>query len=229
MSLRLLHIASLVPMPPNDGGRVAVYHTVRQYLKRNVQIDFAAPRMNANDEVAFRKLVTLHLLEIDTRYKLVGGVANLFSNIPYNIEKYYSQVAREQLIQIVRQKRFDVIQVESLHMAKYATELKQVFHIPIILRQLNFQSEILRRYQETTSNPLLRMYANINYKKMLRYEAETVAEFDVVISITETDNKKLQSISPGVRSLVVPAGVDCDKYYYQRPFFSQSIFFLNQL
>lgn len=225
--ISILQIASLVPIPQNDGGRVGIYHIVKQYLQRGVQIDYAAPRMNANDSETFSKSVTLHLLDIDTRYRWKGGLANLFSGIPYNIEKYHSELAISQLINIVSEKRFDAIQAESLHMAMYAIELKRKYHIPIILRQHNFQSEILRRYRDIVTNPLVKVYAHINYKKMLRYEATTVTEFDAVASVSDVDDAKLRSLAPNVHSVVIPAGVDCEQYYYQTPTFLPAVPFFN--
>jgi len=226
MSIRLLQIASVVPFPLLDGGRVGIYHIVRQYARHGVEVDFAAPYTNESNYDGFCKLCNLHLLDIDTRYKVTGGIKNLFSNIPYNVEKYHSLEAYQQLDVLVSAKRFDVIQAESLHMAEYALRLKEKYHIPIILREHNFQAEIIKRYAETVQNPVLKFYLQFNYKKMLHYEAATVTKFDKVLTVSETDDVKLHSIAPGVKSTVIPAGVDCEQYYYQLPSFKPAVVFL---
>ncbi|MCX7983460.1 MAG: glycosyltransferase family 4 protein [Bacteroidetes bacterium] len=226
MSIHLLQIATLVPLPLTDGGRVGIYYLSEQYRKRNVQIDYVAPRMNANDMELFSKVVNLHLVDIDTRYTVWNGFRSLFTSVPYNVYKYQSRSALLQLAHLVRAKKYDVIQAESLHMAYYAIELKKKYNIPIVLREHNFQTEIIRRYMETVKNPILKLFLRWNYVKMLEYEAKAVQEFDRVFTITPIDDQKLRMISPSVKSVVIPAGVDCERIYYTTPEHKHKLLFL---
>lgn len=206
--MKLLQIASMVPYPVDEGGRVVLYNTTKQFLNRGVEVHFACPRMNQNDSTGFSQIVPLHLLDIDPRTRLVGAVNNLFSSLPYNIEKYYSQSALQKLIKIATEVKFDAIHVDTLHMAQYGIELKRLFGIPIVLREHNFESDITRRFRDYSLNPFIRLYATMQHKRIMSFEANTVQQFDMVFPITNEDDAKLRLIAPRMRSTVISAGVD---------------------
>ncbi len=223
MSYKLLQISTMIPYPLVDGGRIGIYHIVKQYALRNVKIDFAAPCSEENNYHEFKKYCNIFFLNIDTRYTLYGGIKNLFSSLPYNVEKYHSAKALQQLEELVIKNSYDAIQVESLHMAWYAVVLKNKFGIPILLREHNYQSEIIRRMCEVVRNPILKLYLQYNYNKMQSYEGYITKKFDKVLTISSVDDIKLKTISPDVNTEIIPAGVDIDYLYYEKAVFNEAI------
>ena len=213
--MKILQIASKVPYPVNDGGRGGIFNITHQFLKGGAEVHFAAPRVNANDADGFSKLVALHLLDVDPTNRVTGALRNLMTEQPYNTAKYYSDASLRQLQEIVRQHRFDIIHVDSLHMAAYGIALGRLFGIPISLREHNVDSEIMRHFKEQTRNPLLRWYADIQLQKLVRYEAATVQKFGMVVPISEIDKEKLARRAHAMKATVIPAGVDTHALRFQ--------------
>ena len=125
--------------------------------------------------------------------------------------KYFSEAALRQLDDIVAANRFDAIHVDSLHLAKYAVKLKHKHNIPIVLREHNFEAEIMHRFSTNTHNPLLRHYAKLQHKRVFNYEATIVSQFDVVMPITDEDELKLKRAARSIQSITIPAGVNVDE------------------
>ncbi len=224
--MKLLQIAPMVPFPPDDGGRVGIFNITKQFLLHGIDVHFAAPEANRNDDFAFSKIVPVHLLAIDSRNSYSGIAKNLFSSVPYNIEKYHSSPACHDLVSLCTDIKFDAVHVDSLHMAKYGIELKRRFSIPIVLREHNFESEIMRRYRDHSRNPAVRTFASLQHKKITQYEAATIAEFDMVLPITKDDERKLRILSPQYRSTIIPAGVDTSSVRYCDNHAQENILFL---
>lgn len=216
----------MVPYPVNEGGRVALYNTAIQLQKHGIEVHYASPKINENDSKSFSQLVTLHLLDIDSRTKFFGALKNIFSRLPYNIEKYYSASALNQLARLVGEEKFDAIQVETLHMARYGIELKRLFGLPIVLREHNFESDITRRFRDHSPNPFIRLYATIQHRRIMSFEADAVQQFDMVFPITNEDEVKLRLIAPQMHSTVVSAGVDTKSLVFSSNHVPNRILFL---
>lgn len=208
--MNVLLLAPKVPFPPTDGGRAATYQMVRELLRMGMDVQFVAPRGMANDAEAFSREVHLHLLSVDPRTTLRGVLKNVPHRMPYQVEKFFSPTALRELEGILRKKPPDLIHVENLQMVTYAFALKGGDGIPIVLRQQNVESEIVRLYRQTVANPLLVSYAHHQYRRMARFEAEAIGKADLVLPVSGVDEEKLRKMNPGMRSSVVPLGVDTD-------------------
>jgi glycosyltransferase involved in cell wall biosynthesis len=206
--MNILFLAPKVPLPPDDGGRAAIYATVRELQKMGMELRFAAPRGMGGDAETFSREVSLRLLNVDPRTTPGGVLKNLPHSVPYQVEKFFSPAAFRELEQLLEEQPADVIHVENLQMVAYALALRVGGKIPVVLRQQNVETEILRLYRDTVSNPLLASYAHLQYKRMARYEAESIGKVDLVLPVSEVDEVKLKQMNPLVRTSVVPLGVD---------------------
>ncbi len=216
----------MVPYPVDEGGRVALYNTAIQLQAHGIEVHYASPRINGNDSNGFSRFVKVHLLDVDPRTTVLGAVKNIFDRLPYNIEKYFSRTALTQLKQIIQEEKIDALQIETLHMAQYGIELKQILGIPIVLREHNFESDITRRFRDYSRNPFIRLYATLQLGRILKYEASAVQQFDMVFPITPEDETKLRLIAPRMRSTVIPAGVDIKNLSFHRTHISDRVLFL---
>ena len=224
--MKILQVASKVPYPVNDGGRGGIFNITSQFIRGGAEVHFAAPKINANDADGFGRLVSLHLLDVDPTTRVKGAILNLVSDRPYNIAKYYSQASLQQLTELARLHRFDIVHIDSLHMAAYGIALGKSFGTPICLREHNVDSEIIRHFKEQTRNPFLRLYADMQLKRLMRYESDVVQRFDMVVPISEVDKGKLQRLAPGMKATVIPGGVDTDALRYRPATTSDSVAFL---
>lgn len=226
-TMKILQIAPKIPFPFDDGSKVSIFNLTDQLLKRGVEVCFAAPSYGKNPDEQFTSMVRYVPIDIDGTYSIAGGIRNLFSSMPYNIEKYFDSNAFKHLSRLHEESKFDLVHVDHLHMAEYGLKLKEKFGTKIILREHNFESDILRRVAERTKNPVTKSYYKLQYSRILRYESHTVAKFDAVLPISDVDNRKLRALSPGVNSFVIPAGVEIEKFLPNRIMIRDRVLFLS--
>lgn len=210
--MKILQIATKVPYPQRDGSRVGIFNLTRQYLKHGASVHFAAPVSDENVDPAFTSLVCFTPLPEIEGYTVVGGIKNLFSANPYNLERYFNEEGLERLSKVYADGSFDIVHIDHLHMSRYGLALKERFGAKVVLREHNFESEIMGRVSMHVGNPLVRFYAGLQYSRMLKLESDVLAKVDVVLPISEADEKKMLKLVPGMKTFVVPAGVDFEKF-----------------
>ncbi|MGC8652996.1 MAG: glycosyltransferase family 4 protein [Candidatus Kryptoniota bacterium] len=205
--MKILQIAPKIPWPIDDGSKLSIYIITEGLLKRGVEVHLAAPEISSTKANQFLN-VPVYPLPVNPKNKISGVITNLFTSSPYNISKYFSFEALKLLKLLIQREKFDAVHVDHLHMARYGIELKKYCGATIVLREHNFESEIMRKYVEFTRNPLLSLYGQLQYRRLVDYEAWAVRQFDMVIPISEEDDRKLRNICPMIKSTVIPAGVN---------------------
>lgn len=81
----------------------------------------------------------------------------------------------------------------------------------------NIESEIFRRHAEVTANPLMRWVWRDQLRKMLAFEGEVLRRFDVVVAVSERDERVFRADFGAVNVRTIPTGVDVDYFDYSAP------------
>ena len=92
-----------------------------------------------------------------------------------------------------------------------AADSQRVLPCPAVLFTHNVEAEIWRRHAETAGPAWKRFLLRGQWRRMLRFEGQTVARFDSVLAVSEADRDTLATLYP--RQLrgpihVIPTGVD---------------------
>ena len=133
---------------------------------------------------------------------------NLASKLPYAIEKYQSVDMMNEIRSIAGSGDIDLVHVDHLHMAQYVDALPD--GLPVVLREHNVDSVIMRRYSEKTPNPLKRLYTNVQARRLHAYEALICPRFSCCVPVTDVDGQTLRNIAPEARIDVISSGVDTE-------------------
>jgi polysaccharide biosynthesis protein PslH len=211
--MHILQICPKMPYPATDGGRIAIYEPLRRLAARGHRITLLAPAPAVVDMSALaemRRHCRLELVPLDTRNHMLPAAINLFSSTPYTVAKYDARPLRKRLRELLAAERYDLVQIENLHMAAYGAIAAEQ-GLPVVLRQQNVESQLAERYART-QHGLRRLYALIHAAKLRRYEASACARMDVCLAITPDDAERLRALSPTIRVVTVPAGVDLDDF-----------------
>jgi glycosyltransferase involved in cell wall biosynthesis len=225
--VRILQIATKVPYPTIDGSKVGIFNLTKQYLKHGAEVHFAAPVAGEKIDSRFTSMVSFTPLPAIKGYSIAGGIRNLFSPHPYNMERYFDKEGLSRLLNVYGKESFDFVHVDHLHMAQYGIVLKEKFGAKVILREHNFESDIMGRVSEYYGNPLVRMYAGLQHSRMLRFESGVIGKVDAVLPISVVDEKKMKELVPGVKTYVIPAGVDIENYRTSRVSNPDRVLFLS--
>lgn len=206
--LRILQICPRIPYPLHDGRALSIFNITKHLALRGHRVHMATFDIGETptfDEL--RQYCELTTLPHDLKNRWQGALLNLPSRVPYNMAKYRAPEMFRKLEEIVVRDQFDVVHVDHVHMAIYGAFLKEKFGVPIVIREHNFEATIMARFAENQKNLVLRAYAHLQYRRLLRYEADMCSRFDRCVMITAEDERRLLSVSPQARTTVIPAGV----------------------
>jgi len=82
-----------------------------------------------------------------------------------------------------------------------------------VLAHHNIESQLMWRRAEHERGAFQRKYVELQAERLQRYEARVCGQFPLNVTVSEADAARLGEICPGVRTVVIPNGVDTD--YFQ--------------
>jgi glycosyltransferase involved in cell wall biosynthesis len=211
--MRILLLTPTLPYPLDTGGRIVVFNTIKRLSKNHeiFLVSLVQERQRKHVSVLRDYCVKVETVKKDISFTGKGLLLNLFSSIPYSAARYHSPEMGRKIEQIASEHKFDLAQIEHLHMAQYARHIRGV---PIILRQHNVESVMMRRYYRYASSLPQRIYAYLQYRKLLRYERHMCLRSDVVVALSRADQAFIKKLSPKIKTEVVSCGVDFEHFKF---------------
>jgi sugar transferase (PEP-CTERM/EpsH1 system associated) len=220
--MKILWLNAGLLLPLDKGGKLRTWHLMRHLARRHeiTYVSFADPGTTVDQREGMRE-VCEHLQIVPrtepdkgTLRFYVDAAAHIVGARPYAVAKYASAAYRDLVRQQLATSRFDVVVCDFL---VPAVNMPSTLPCPSVVFTHNVESEIWRRHWERQTNPVRRWLFEQQYRRMLAFEEETLARFDVVLAVSETDGATLERLYP--RSLRRPAvaiatGVDTS---YFRP------------
>lgn len=212
----ILFLTHIYPYPPNDGGRIVTYNTLKVLEKNGHKINLIS-FIDPNKEEKYEFPNTeQHLVSKSYQNSKLALLLNLIEKMPFTMKKYKDSKIEEKIKNILISKNVDFIILDHLHMAYYVEIIKKVKpDIPVYLRQHNIESMIMERAYEKEKNIFKKFYLKVQYKKLKKYEAEVCEKMDHIFVITDEDKKALGDLNSKVNKneiTVVKAGVDIVNY-----------------
>jgi glycosyltransferase involved in cell wall biosynthesis len=219
-SLHVVMVDEELPYPPVSGKRIrtlnltqrlAERHRLTYVCHRNADPDEARLAADHFDRLGIRTVV------VDRPVPSRRGVgfyarlaANLFSPLPYSVTSHTSQALCQTLADLARTEVVDLWHVE---WTPYAQALQGIPGRRIVMAH-NVESVIWQRYHETATNPLVRWYIGLQWRKYLRFEQQALQAADLTVAVSELDADRFRHDMGVPRVDVVDNGVDTS---YFRP------------
>ena len=132
----------------------------------------------------------------------------LVDRVPYAVAKYRSRAFRARVARLLDERRFDAVVCDFLCRSSTCRER---LPCPGILFTHNVEAEIWRRHAENAGNPVSRFCSRSSGERMLRFERDALARFDLVLAVSDADREPSSgSIPDALRTPahVVQTGVD---------------------
>jgi sugar transferase (PEP-CTERM/EpsH1 system associated) len=218
--MRILWLKSDLLLPLDKGGKLRTWNLMRHLARRHdiVYLAFKEPAQPAADTEGMREVAAQ--VETVTRADPPKGslrfyadaAMHLLDSLPYAVGKYRSREFQRRLERLLESEPFDLLVCDFL---VPAVNLPERLPCPAVIFTHNVESEIWRRHAQTQNRRLARWLYGVQYRRMLRFEAKTLARFDGVLAVSDVDRQALSAIYPdAVRqpAYVVPTGVDTDYF-----------------
>jgi sugar transferase (PEP-CTERM/EpsH1 system associated) len=218
--MRILWLKSDLLLPLDKGGKLRTWHLLRHLARRHeiTYLAFKEPAQPAADVDGMRE-VAARVETVDRAEPAKGtlrfyadAALHLVDPLPYAVGKYRSRALKRRLRGLLESRAFDLIVCDFL---VPAVNLPDRLPCPAVIFTHNVESEIWRRHADTKPGAIAPLLYRAQYKRMLRFEARTLARFDGVLAVSDADRRTFDVLYPGAirRPVhVVPTGVDTDYF-----------------
>ena len=221
MRSRILFLSQCLPFPPHSGVTKRTYH-ILQELQREFDVTLVAffRRVHQSDAAsvahataALRRELSqvMNPVPINSDYSLVRKLRNharsVLSREPYIFYEYGDARFGQELQQALRGARSDMIHLDSLDLYRWIPSLPL---LPTACTHHNLESELLRLQADHSSNGVVRTYVRHQADLLEKVERTQSPRFDLNVMTSQVDAERLRALAPGVRTTVIPNGVDVD-------------------
>lgn len=201
MPLRILQICNKPPLPPRDGGCLAMLRMTEGLLQLGCTVHVLAIETDKHPftkPAEYNELIrqtSMDAVFVDTSVRWLPAFLSLFKSSSYNIDRFYSLGFESRLISQLAANEYDIVQLESLYVAPYIPAVRRMSKAKIVLRAHNTESEIWKKYAEVTQEALKKIWFRDLARKLEIYERKALDSVDAVVSITREDEARLQKMS----------------------------------
>lgn len=211
--MRALMVCPDLPAPPTSGGRVRMFHLLRE-LRRRHEIDVLAPCLPEPESLEASRAVCRHLW--------------VFPVAPESAGERWSRQARSLLVGRLHHPRAEVqaALARALETRPYdILHLVTPYLVPSLPRAarrppvvVDFLGTSLGAWRDVRLAPRLgaRLRGMARWSAAVRGERWVLRRVDAAFAISETDRQYLQRLAPTRRIHVVPSGVDTG-YFAPQP------------
>lgn len=221
-SLRVLFLSQIVPYPPHGGVLQRGYNLLRE-LGRDAQVHLLAfvhpdvlPTEAARHESQAALLKCCETVEYfplwpkaSPVHRVAGLAASALSSSPFSVLAHRSAAFQRRVFELVDAKGFDLIHVDTIALAQFLDKKRP---IATIVTHHNIESQLMERRAGAETGRLARRFLQREARKLRAYEAERIGGFNVNIFVSQTDEKTLSERVPGLRTAIVPNGVDIEYF-----------------
>jgi glycosyltransferase involved in cell wall biosynthesis len=216
--MKVLQLSHRLPYPLKDGGAIAIYNVAKGFREAGCEVTLLAMNtLKHHVDVAklppgFSSTYRLFAVDVDTGVKALDAFLNLFGKSSYNVQRFNSAEFRAQLIKILQQEDYDLVQFEGIYTAMYADTVRAHSRAKLSLRQHNAEYRIWERLAETETSFLKKKYLSLLAARLRTFEASVLNKFDAVVPISEEDGETFREMGCTRPIFVSPAGVDMERY-----------------
>lgn len=226
--MKILQLCKKFPYPAKDGESIAVLQMSKALTTNGCEVSLLAmnttrhfvnlnkglpPELNYYKEVDY--------VSVDNRIRLMDAFKNLFRKESYHISRFISEEYSKRLIEILKKKEFDVIQLETLYLAPFLPVIKKYSNALIVLRAHNIEHEIWSRIASQVRFIPKKLYLHYLSNKLKKYEIAALNEYDFLVAITERDLTHFKSLGYKNGCIASPVGFDLSQYHANYDAFSK--------
>ena len=212
--MRILQVTNKVPYPTKDGGAIACLNLTRGFSLLGHQVTILAMntlKHHVNfDEIpdTIKELADFRLVNVPARISFFSALSNfLFSRKPYNAVRFISKEFSEELVNILKEKEFDVVQLEGLYVCPYIQIIRKNTSAKIVYRSHNIEHEIWSR-SAILAKGFKKWYLKNLSKRIRNFEIRQLNNYDLIVPITKRDGNILDQLGNKKPSHISQTGID---------------------
>ncbi len=212
--MNILQVTNKVPYPTTDGGAIACMNLTRGFSLLGHQVTVLAmntlKHQTSLEEIPepVRDLACFKLVKVNARISKWEALGNfLFSGKPYNATRFIDKLFEKELIKLLKEIKFDIVQFEGLYVCPYIPVARKYSDAKIVYRAHNIEYEIWERTSEL-SRGCRKWYLKNLSRRIKKFEEGILNGYDLLVPITERDGTILDRLGNKKPRHVSQTGID---------------------
>lgn len=214
--MKILWLNAGLLLPLDKGGKLRTWHLMRHLARQHeiTYVSFSEPEQlqahrDGMSEVC-AELITVPRTDPakGTAAFYLDAARHVLQPLPYAVGKYRSGEYAATVQRLLGSGRFDVVVADFL---PPIANLPKVLPVPSVLFTHNVEAEIWRRHTENATNAFSRALLKQQWTRMLKFERDALAQFDLVLAVSDADSQTFGRLFPGALRQpvhVIQTGVD---------------------
>jgi len=214
--VKLLWVATKLPWPPVDGGRLLVWNTLRALAERGCEVTLVAPTLgdDADSGVVEQASAALapyaRVVAVPARWRSRFGdvVRAQLRRRPWTVTRHALPAVHARVAELLAAEPFDVVQAEQVQ-ALAAVDGVATGGAPVLWRAQNVESDLWAAVarRSLARRPLFALEA----RRLMGVEAAAVRRTAATVALTREDAERLGELSAAPGKLHrVPAPFDAE-------------------
>lgn len=215
--MNILMLCNKSPYPAGEGGPMAMNSIVKGLINAGHNVKVLAvnsEKYHIKEEdipKSYKKETNIELVDVDLRIRPIAAFKNLFTDKSYHVERFISDNFKNKLIEILKNNKYDIVQLEMIYMAPYIETIREHSDATIVLRAHNVEHLIWDRIAKKTKFPPKRWYLNHLVRTLKKYEMDVINKVDGIAAITYRDATFFRG-ETAVPVIDIPFGVNPDEF-----------------
>jgi len=217
--MKILILAHKPPYPTKDGSSLATLNMAIGLAEQGVEVTILAisthkhPSTIEQIPLGLKDKIKFNLVEVNTKISLFKAIKNLlFSNLPYNIERFIHPYYSNKLKELINSSHFDIIQLEGLYLLPYVSKIKELTKAPVVFRSHNLEHEIWQRLSHNERNWPKAKYFKFLSKRLLKLEEKVNSSTSAIVTISKKEANWFNLQNEAKPSTHIPAGFEAPKF-----------------
>lgn len=204
--MRILFVSPRQCWPPQSGAKLREYHFLRALAEAHevTYAHFTEPGSPALTRSDLPFCAAVLAVPKPPAYSAAQLVRGLLGRWPVSVLNYTAAPMRDALARLAGP--FDLVHLDSMHLARYEEGLGRPRRV--VYDWHNIESELMRRYAESSPSWARRQYAAITARKLARVERDLLRDAFGHIVCSERERAEIAALAPAARVEVVENGVD---------------------
>ena len=205
----MLIVSPFFPFPEDSGSKIRLASLIRSLKDHDVTLIAFKERNELIHEEEMKAACSEYHIFDRPRLFFFREWLNHFSCKPMLIHRFFDKKAWQRTREIIRDKKIDVLIIETLLMVKYA---KKASDILLILDEHNLEFVRAESRLAVANNMLARITDYLIMVRLRRFELMMIRRFDRCLVCSQEDRDILAGRTNGDLVIVVPNAVDTDQY-----------------
>lgn len=216
--MNVLQLCKKFPYPSIDGETIAITNLGKALNHWGCDVTLLA--LNTTKHYFDTALLPSHYdhyrrietVDIDNRINPIHALRYLKAKDSYQLGRFRSARLESKLEELLKTVKYDVVIVESAHMAHYIDTIRAHSDAQIIMKCHNVEHELWSRIAGNTRFWPKRWYLEQEAAMMKAVELASTESVDGVIFLSERDRSIFEQAGFSNRSIINPSSLQMDKY-----------------